>query len=89
MIEIPEDIMKVAEKVTVDNLVVVTDGKFKDAYISCIADAIFEERKKGRNRIDGLLSDLEYAVEVAWNHGAEYFVKMNYPDAYKRFKGDV
>lgn len=36
------------------------------------------------DKIDGLESDLSYAVEVAWSHGAQDFVKMNYPSQYER-----
>lgn len=32
-----------------------------------------------QDKIDGLEADLESAIEVAWNHGATDWVRMNYP----------
>lgn len=34
--------------------------------------------------VDGLSSDLDSAVEVAYNRGAHDWVKMNYPSNYDR-----
>lgn len=36
------------------------------------------------DKIEGLEADLGDAVEVAYNHGAEEWVKLNYPKTYER-----
>lgn len=37
-------------------------------------------------RIEGLEADLESAVEVAYHRGAQDWVRLNYPDLYRRFR---
>jgi hypothetical protein len=37
------------------------------------------------DKVEGLLSDLDAAIEVAWNRGAHDWVRVNYPKHYTRF----
>lgn len=37
------------------------------------------------DKVDGLISDLDSAIEVAWNRGAYAWVRLNYPKHYERF----
>jgi hypothetical protein len=39
------------------------------------------------DKVEGLLADLDAAIEVAWGHGAHDWVGMNYPEHYKKFVG--
>lgn len=40
------------------------------------------------DRIDGLESDLESAVQVAFNHGAEEWARLNYPSWIDRLEAN-
>ena len=42
------------------------------------------ENAKLRDKVDGLTSDLENAVETAYKRGATEWCRLNYPDQYKR-----
>ncbi|QIG76027.1 hypothetical protein EVC24_006 [Rhizobium phage RHph_I4] len=39
-----------------------------------------------RDKVEGLDADLDAAVEVAFKHGAEEWVRLNYPEKYARLK---
>lgn len=56
-----------------------------------LAYALHVERKNERleDKIDGLESDLENAVETAFKRGATEWVKLNYPTLYLKLKDDV
>lgn len=43
-----------------------------------------QDREELLDKIDGLDSDLRSAVEVAYNHGAHEWVRLNYPKDYER-----
>ena len=49
----------------------------KNAEQTCLDAA--GEIERLRDRVDGLESDLESAVAVAWGHGAHDWVRLNYP----------
>lgn len=41
-------------------------------------------------KVEGLLSDLDAAIEVAWVHGAHDWVELNYPEHFKKLsKGGI
>ncbi|MCV9964174.1 hypothetical protein OIU34_20020 [Pararhizobium sp. BT-229] len=40
------------------------------------------------DRIEGLQSDLESAVQVAYNHGAEEWARLNYPSWVERLEAN-
>lgn len=37
------------------------------------------------DKVEGLLSDLDAAIEVAWKRGAYDWVQLNHPNHYQRF----
>lgn len=37
------------------------------------------------DKVEGLLADLDAAIEVAWKRGAHDWVRLNYPKHYTRF----
>lgn len=39
---------------------------------------------KAEDKIEGLQADLDAAIEVAFKHGAKEWVRLNYPDHFKR-----
>lgn len=39
---------------------------------------------RAADKIDGLESDLDSAVRVAFNQGAHVWTRLNYPDLYKK-----
>ncbi len=50
----------------------------------CQIWAMHDEIEDLADTVDGLESDLDSAVEVAFKRGATEWVKLNYPDQYKR-----
>lgn len=42
--------------------------------------------EKADDKINGLKADLDAAVEVAFQHGAKDWVRLNYPEHFKRLE---
>ncbi|WP_107340936.1 hypothetical protein [Agrobacterium pusense] len=55
MTDIPDDIMRAARKVVVEDLGMDSPGLLQTSYIDCIAEAILDERERSRQ----LLSEAE------------------------------
>jgi len=43
-------------------------------------------QKENRDKIDGLEADLEDAVHTCYRHGAVDYVKLNYPEIFKKLE---
>ena len=46
--------------------------------------AVRKERDRMRDKVDGLETELESAVEVAFKRGAAEWTRLNYPEIYAR-----
>lgn len=46
-----------------------------------------EERERCADKIDGLMSDLDDAIETAFLRGAIEWTRLNYPKHYERLRG--
>jgi hypothetical protein len=52
----------------------------------CHTCKIWAEYDEAEGKIEGLSADLENAVEVAFNRGADTWTRLNYPDRYAILK---
>lgn len=46
---------------------------------------MFDQVEELTDKVDGLLSDLDSAVEVAFKRGATEWTRLNYPQMFSRF----
>jgi hypothetical protein len=44
--------------------------------------------ERTEDKIEGLKADLDAAVEVAFKHGAKAWVRLNYPEHFKRLEAE-
>lgn len=59
-----------------------------DALMAAIAkaihDAVMAERERWEDKVDGLESDLDNAVETAFDRGAKEWTRLNFPARFAR-----
>lgn len=93
--DIPADIMKTAEATTDEiSICFYTDAhgnmmSDRAEVIYCIASALLAERERWEDKVDGLESDLDSAVEVAFKRGATKWTMLNYPEKYVRLNAST
>ena len=58
-------------------------GVSVEAILNALA-AVRAERDRMRDKVDGLETELESAVEVAFKRGAAEWTRLNYPEIYAR-----
>lgn len=59
-------------------------GEYEPECPCCQIWAMFDEIEQLTDKVDGLSSDLDAAVEVAFKRGATEWVRLNYPEHFTR-----
>jgi hypothetical protein len=63
-------------------------SEYEPECFTCQMWAQQDEIERLEDKVEGLTTDLDSAVEVAFKRGATEWVRLNYPDHFKRLSAD-
>jgi outer membrane murein-binding lipoprotein Lpp len=78
-------LISAASTVTLYNLNGVGNRKGIEAGLASAQQDLADYVETLEDKVEGLSSDLDSAIEVAFKRGATEWTRLNYPEHYKRF----